>query len=925
MSPRATSPNRAQQAVAVIFLAAAFLLAATLPTAAQPAADPQLPLNQRALLSLSVNRADQGEALVIVRAGDVLIEVATLERAGLRNFQGRRETVDGRPFVSLASLAPGIAYDIDERALTLKLTAAAGFLGAVALDLTPVLSAFEYARATSAFLNYGVNWNRATGADGSIEAGVSVGPALAQNTMSWNPGHGFIRGLTSIILDQRERLRRWTIGDSLVPVRSLGSGMLIGGVRVAREYGLNPYFVQFPTLGLSGTTLTPSTVEVYVNDRLVSRSQVAPGAFTIANVPMPNGSNDTRVVVRDAFGREQQMAAAYYMSTTALARGLQDYDYSVGYPRLGGTGDNWTYGGLSALARHRYGFTDRVTAGFEAEADGRGMSVGPTFNFRLHTGELELAAAASRFRSQSGVAFSATYVRTGRWLSVSARVRSMSAGYSNLTLWRPEDRMKVEAAGNVGAQIGSRLALSLQQAVSDAYVGGVTSHTSLIGSFSVARATSVFVNASWSRQSGQDQNSVYGGISVALGPRTNASAWAHAGSAGGGASAEVQRSLPLGNGIGYRARTALGGTSQAEGMVEAQGPYGRYEAGQELLDGETAGYASVAGGLVVIGGGVHPTRPVNESYALVRVPEVGGVRTYLNNQEIGRTNRHGDTLMSNLLPYYANRVAISDQDVPFDRDIEQVERSIAPPYRGGALVVFRADERRTVTGTVVLEVNGQTVLPALGEFAVSVGNRSVSSPIGRDGEFYLENLPAGRHPAVVLFNNVTCQVTLDVPVSAAPVVRVGVVRCVPPEVKEPWGVVLPNRRQPARAVPAWRRGSSPRAWRRPWRARPGAPRPRARCRTSRAWPSAPMTCFRPARATRSASSPTSARGTRTPTCGSPSRAAAAPRSCRASCGTAPTCSPTTSTSTRPARASGVTRAPAPRPTMSPTPGRAGSP
>ncbi len=139
--------------------------------------------------------------------------------------------------------------------------------------------------------------------------------------------------------------------------------------------------------------------------------------------------------------------------------------------------------------------------------------------------------------------------------------------------------------------------------------------------------------------------------------------------------------------------------------------------------------------------------------------------------------------MSNLLPYYANRVAISDQDVPFDRDIEQVERSSAPPYRGGAQVVFRADERRTVTGTVVLEVNGQTVLPALGEFAVSVGNRSVSSPIGRDGEFYLENLSPGRHPAVVSFNNVTCQVTFDVPVSAAPVVRVGVVRYVPPEVK----------------------------------------------------------------------------------------------------------------------------------------------
>src|ERR1035437_6312172 len=105
-----------------------------------------------------------------------------------------------------------------------------------------------------------------------------------------------------------------------------------------------------------------------------------------------------------------------------------------------------------------------------------------------------------------------------------------------------------------------------------------------------------------------------------------------------------------------------------------------------MLTGQPSTYASAAGGLVVIGGGVHPTRPVNDSFALVRVPEVGGVRTYLNNQEIGRTDRHGNVLISNLLPYYANRVAISDQDVPIDRDVQTIEQSVAPPFRGGALI-----------------------------------------------------------------------------------------------------------------------------------------------------------------------------------------------------------------------------------------------
>jgi len=778
MSPLATSPAIALRAIAaVVSLGLVAVALDARPAAAQP------PSSQRALLSLFVNQTDQGEVLVILRDGGVLIEVATLDRARLTNYQGRRETIGDRVFVSLASLAPGITYELDEQALSLKITAAAAYLGSVVIDLAPVRPTYVHARATSAFLNYGVNWNRSNGADGAIEAGVSIGPALAQNTMSWDPNRGFLRGLSNVVLDQRERMQRWTIGDSVVAPRGLGSGMLIGGVRVAREYGLDPYFVQIPTLGVSGTTLTPSTIDVYVNGRLISREQVAPGSFKIANVPMPNGSNDTRVVIRDAFGREQQVAAPYYMTTTGLARGLHDYDYAVGYPRQGGGTTNWTYGGLSAIARHRYGFTDRVTAGFVAEADAAGVSAGPAVNLRLPAGEVELAVSASRVRGLAGAAVSAGYTYTTRSLSLGARVRSMTAAYSTLTILRPEDRVKIEAAGTVGVQIWSRLSLSLQQAVSEAHVGGIASHTALFGSIGLGRAITLFVNASRSVEPTGARTSIFAGVGVALGSHTNASVWAHTGTDGAGASAEVQRSLPIGNGIGYRARAALGGNSQAEGMVEAQGPYGRYEAGQGVLNGEPSTYASVAGGLVVIGGGVHPTRPVNGSFALVRVPEVGGVRTYLNNQEIGRTDGHGNVLISNLLPYYANRVAISDQDVPIDRDVQTVEQSIAPPFRGGALIVFPASQRQTVVGTVALTVGTQTVVPALGELTVSVGDKSFSSPIGQSGQFYFENLPPGQHPAVVSFRGTTCRLTIRVPRSTAPVLRLGIVRCEAPEDK----------------------------------------------------------------------------------------------------------------------------------------------
>jgi outer membrane usher protein len=346
---------------------------------------------------------------------------------------------------------------------------------------------------------------------------------------------------------------------------------------------------------------------------------------------------------------------------------------------------------------------------------------------------------------------------------------------------QPEDRMKFEAAGMVGVMLAARVSLSLQEVVSETHAGTSVSDTSLIGSVRVTRKINVFLNASRATRAGAVHTSVYAGAGVALGAATSASVWGQSGSIGSGASAEVQRSLPVGNGIGYRARAALGGTSQAEGMIEAQGPYGRYEAGQEVIDGRSNTRASAAGGLVFIGGGVHTTRPVNESYALVRVPDVAGVRAYLNNQETGRTNRRGDTLISNLLPYYANRIGISDQDVPLDRDIETVEQAVAPPYHGGALVVFQANRRQCVTGTVVVRIDSQSVIPALGELTVFVGGQSISSPIGTSGEFYLENIPAGRHDGIVVFKGGRCRVTLDVPTSTAAVIRLGVVRGGTPE------------------------------------------------------------------------------------------------------------------------------------------------
>jgi outer membrane usher protein len=71
----------------------------------------------------------------------------------------------------------------------------------------------------------------------------------------------------------------------------------------------------------SGTATVPSTVDVFVNNSLVTSSQLPPGPFVIDRLPTMSGTGDVSVVVRDALGREQVVTQTFYSSTTLLAGG----------------------------------------------------------------------------------------------------------------------------------------------------------------------------------------------------------------------------------------------------------------------------------------------------------------------------------------------------------------------------------------------------------------------------------------------------------------------------------------------------------------------------------------------------------------------------------------------------------------------------
>lgn len=741
----------------------------------------------RAYMTLEVNTVERGEALVVLRDGDVLVPTAALEAAGLLIDEARTEYVDGTAYLSLRSLRSAIeSWSLDDRALKVRITARIDRLAPTVVDLRrrqpPDLVRGHDA---SGFFNYSLQLDDFARFSGYAEAGVSLWGGLLYSGMSidsstWKP----VRGLSYLMVDRPAQMQRITVGDAFVSTGILGGGMFLGGVTLARNFGLDPYFVRQPMLGYAGATLVPATLEVYVNGALVRRQALPPGPFQLRDVPATVGSGDTRYVLRDAFGQETVLSSQYYLPAGVLARGVQDYSVSLGFRRNHVGTSSFDYQGLPAiLGYHRMGITDWFTLGERVEITTDRVSGGVAIDMRTPIGEFEAGAAGSTAKQGSGGASTLAWAWLGRHFSGGLRATVTSDRYSTLSLDPELDRATLDLTASVSVPIGSRVSTSAQYGLlvyRDA--PGYRHRVSAQGYARLTGRLSLMLSGSYLIGDNERPSlALYAGLSVAFGGTVSGRVGYRQVGRSAAGEVELQRPLPAGNGLGYRFQGHFGQDEQrVDVMARYQGTYGLYSAEARMIDGQEHTTLTMAGGIVALrGAGVFFTRPVRDGFAVIRVPGVEGVRGYLDNQEIGRTDSRGNLVVPTLLPYYGNRLSIADGDVPVDRSLDVVARVMAPTWRGGVLAVFPARRHRYVRGRLVIVAEGREQgAPSFGQVALSMGDRALTSPLGRQGEFDLEEPPSGTFAAEAEWDGGRCRAALTVPEDDAPVIQLGAVPCV---------------------------------------------------------------------------------------------------------------------------------------------------
>src|SRR5450830_1103040 len=400
-------------------------------------------LFQEVAYEANINHQAQQETAVFLRteSGYLLASKAFLKQSRVvvpSNVQAI--DYDGEYFVPINQLKQ-TNMDVDEKRGEVQITLPAATFNSTQIEGRKVIK-FPPQLDKGGFLNYDLfaqKDSNTTQFDGRFELGVFNHYGVGISSMlanSYNGQEKVIRLDTSWTVDQPENLASWRYGDSINRGGSVGRPIRFGGIQFSTNFATQPDFISFPQFALNGSAALPSTVDLYINNIKAFSQQVAPGPFSINNLPLLTGSGEARLVVRDLFGREQLITQPYYASRSLLKMGLSDYSYEAGFERFNYGLSSSDYRDLFASVTQRYGWTENLTleAHGEAKSQQQTASVASIWLIpKLGTVNGTLAMSTDQERG-AGELVSAGFERQSIGWSYGVRTQLANKGFSQLGL-----------------------------------------------------------------------------------------------------------------------------------------------------------------------------------------------------------------------------------------------------------------------------------------------------------------------------------------------------------------------------------------------------------------------------------------------------------------------------------------------------------
>lgn len=667
-------------------------------------------------------------------------------------------------FVPLSALLE-VTWTFDERKLTVSVIGKTTESGKTATDLFALRAAAKniyYPRETSAFVNYGLNYNYASHGGFqsftvSNKVGFRTGDVFITSDSLYTKtetDEQLVRLQSSATYERREDLQWLVFGDQYANSGDLGSTLNLGGVGFSKVYRLDPYFITQPVLDLTGSVIFPTEAEIYLDGVLIGKEKISPGSFELKNLYSYTGSHNVEVLLKDPFGNVQRISYLAYFSTQMLRKGLHEYSYNAGFLREQyGTKSN-EYGDAAFSMFHRYGVTNNFNIGVRAEGTEGFYNGGLMSAFSIpHLGYLNISLAGSSAEGNVlGGAFALHHALQFGKFSTNFLLRGYTRDYATIGSLSAADRNQFELNAGVGFLLDPIGSFSANYAQTSTFAGNSTKVFSINFSRVLYKSISLFATGSMTRTSGADTNySCFAGLNFSFTDKIRGSAQAGGGSGDvNSQTLQIQKDQPVGEGLGYRA--SLNRTETPANIVTSFNPYFQFNAPfailsanaviQDAQSGNTSEMynLSAAGSLVYVGGFFGLSRPVSDSFGVVAFnKKVPGAAVFNNGQEIGKTGRFGNMIVPTLASYGQNKITLDTKNIPMDYSLSDVNKTLSPSLWSGCCVYFDAKQVRSLTGRLHIQQEGKKVPLEYVEVSFETGGKKVTFPTGKGGEFYVEN------------------------------------------------------------------------------------------------------------------------------------------------------------------------------------------
>ena len=222
----------------------------------------------------------------------------------------------------------------------------------------------------------------------------------AQSDSSTNQTY---RGDIRIFYDKLEMPLRITLGDTQSRSNGHLSSYQLGGLSLNKAYAqLQPQRKLTPGNSQIFVLLRAASLEIYVNDFMISRIRLPAGRYDVNDLPLTSGSNKVRIIATYNNGETKIFDFTTHYNAKLLATGLSDYSIALGYlsdvdRNIYHYDDELLFSGM-----YEYGVSEELTLGLNSATHPLGHIVGATLTMGNPWGNLSFRYSASKNKALSG-------------------------------------------------------------------------------------------------------------------------------------------------------------------------------------------------------------------------------------------------------------------------------------------------------------------------------------------------------------------------------------------------------------------------------------------------------------------------------------------------------------------------------------------